>query len=600
MRRGKPDRFDSGRLLSRGRRPGDGQVTGQFVHCCVEPLINRGWVSADLESLDPAWAAGCRWVQVGSAVPRNEEWQLRVVHQIQHADLPPGELLAIGANAMPGTGSTAKARLHGRHVRHAEHPAEPAAALGGPLLDGAPEGCLLCSGMVQSGDDLDVAPTGQGEDEVPGPERWVSPAIDERRPEVRADPLHHVRDLGGGAGVGDVVEPHGVILPNAHERDIGAPGLGLWHLVPMPENTVDQPAQPGTPSPASAGPATGGLNKRRSIILGLVGLAFIVLIFWKVIPQIGSYSQAWDSLTSMAPLSITLVALMVIGYLAIYGLPFMAGAPGLGYWPAQQVNQAAFAISNGVPGGGAVGLAVQFGMLSTHGIAPASATAAITAVGLWSTFVTLGLPILGVGALVVAGRGGGSYAGVAVIGLAILVVAVVAFVLIMRSPRLAAAIGRGLTKAAHGLGRWIKPLRTIDLLTPIERFREQMYALLRERWWQLTAAQLGVFLSQCLILFLVLRGEEGWSAAGTSFLVVFAAFAISQIGLMIPVTPGGLGTVDAIMISLLTAFGVTKGDATGADLVWRACSYVPQIIIGVVALLTWYRAAGRSLARTRA
>lgn len=360
----------------------------------------------------------------------------------------------------------------------------------------------------------------------------------------------------------------------------------MWHVVPM------------------SAPATGALNKRRSIILGLVGLAFIVLIFWKVIPQIGSYSQAWDSLTAMAPLSIVLVIVMVLGYLAVYGLPFMAGAPGLRYWPAQQVNQAAFAISNGVPGGGAVGLAVQYGMLSTHGIAPASATAAITAVGLWSTFVTLGLPILGVGALVLAGQGSGGYVGVALIGLAILVAAVVAFVLIMRSPRLAAAIGRGATKAAHVLGRWIKPLRTVDLLAPIQRFREQMYALLRERWWQLTAAQLGVFLTQCLILYVVLRGEQGWSSGSTnepatSFLVVFAAFAISQIGLMIPVTPGGLGTVDAIMISLLTAFGVTKGDATGADLVWRACSYVPQIVIGVIALLSWYRTAGRTLARSR-
>ena len=66
-------------------------------------------------------------------------------------------------------------------------------------------------------------------------------------------------------------------------------------------------------------------------------------------------------------------------------------------------------------GGGAVGLAVQYGMLSTHGIAPASATAAVTAVGLWSTFVTLGLPILGVGALVLAGKGGGGYVGVALL-----------------------------------------------------------------------------------------------------------------------------------------------------------------------------------------
>ena len=65
---------------------------------------------------------------------------------------------------------------------------------------------------------------------------------------------------------------------------------------------------------------------------------------------------------------------------------------------------------------------------------------------------------------------------------------------------------------------------------------------------------------------------------------------------MIPLTPGGLGTVDAFMIALLTAMGVSSGDATAADLVWRAASFVPQIIIGVLALLTWSRRAARSFA----
>ena len=69
----------------------------------------------------------------------------------------------------------------------------------------------------------------------------------------------------------------------------------------------------------------------------------------------------------------------------------------------------------------------------------------------------------------------------------------------------------------------------------------------------------------------------------TPFLVAFGAWAVAQIGIMIPITPGGLGTVDAFMISLLTAMGVSAGDATAADLVWRAASFVPQIIIGIIA-----------------
>ena len=92
-----------------------------------------------------------------------------------------------------------------------------------------------------------------------------------------------------------------------------------------------------------------------------------------------------------------------------------------------------------------------------------------------------------------------------------------------------------------------------------------------------------------------MRGVEG-SGAITPFLVAFGAWGVAQIGIMIPLTPGGLGTVDAFMISLLTAMGVSSGDATAADLVWRAASFVPQIIIGVLALVSWSRTAARAFA----
>ena len=56
---------------------------------------------------------------------------------------------------------------------------------------------------------------------------------------------------------------------------------------------------------------------------------------------------------------------------------------------------------------------------------------------------------------------------------------------------------------------------------------------------------------------------------------------------MIPITPGGLGTVDAVLIGLLTTMGVDNGAATAADLVWRASSYIPQICIGLICIFYW-------------
>jgi uncharacterized membrane protein YbhN (UPF0104 family) len=50
------------------------------------------------------------------------------------------------------------------------------------------------------------------------------------------------------------------------------------------------------------------------------------------------------------------------------------------------------------------------------------------------------------------------------------------------------------------------------------------------------------------------------------------------------------------MIQLLVSSGTEKGAATAADLVWRATSYFPQIVIGLFALLAWYRRAGQAFA----
>src|SRR5450631_862671 len=101
---------------------------------------------------------------------------------------------------------------------------------------------------------------------------------------------------------------------------------------------------------------------------------------------------------------------------AAFGLPFMAATPGLSYWRSQQLNQGAFAIGNGVPASGAFGLGVQYAMLASYGVGPTVSTAAITAVGVWGIFVTLGLPILGVAAIQRSGQAASSYFWSAVVG----------------------------------------------------------------------------------------------------------------------------------------------------------------------------------------
>jgi uncharacterized protein (TIRG00374 family) len=329
------------------------------------------------------------------------------------------------------------------------------------------------------------------------------------------------------------------------------------------------------------------LNTKKSIVLGTLGLTVIVLIFVRVIPQIGSYKDAVTSMQAMTAGAVVAIVLSVVAYIAAYGLPFMAAAPGLPYWRSQQVNQAAFAISNGVPAGGAFGLGVQYAMLASYGLEPTVGTAAITAVGVWSIFVTLGLPLLGVAAISLSGRGTSAYLWSAVVGLILLGLAILLFAFIVRSEKAARHVGSVGNRMAAPFTHRFRKDRSVDVVPMLLRLRRDIADLVTHRWAAITGAQLSVSLTQFLIFYVALRGVEGWNGAGTSPLVAFGAFAVAQIGLMIPVTPGGLGTVDAAMIALLSALGVDAGAATAADLVWRAASFVPQIVLGVVSIITW-------------
>jgi len=337
---------------------------------------------------------------------------------------------------------------------------------------------------------------------------------------------------------------------------------------------------------ASAGSAPAlTLDRRKSVIAGIVAVAFLVIVFAKVIPQIGSYSAAMESLSTMRPVDLALLGGAVLIYLVVYGFPFMASVPGLKYSQAQVVNQSAFTVSNGVPGGGALGLGLQYAQLASYGTSPTAATAGITATGVWSIFITLGLPVMGVVALALSGDDAGSYLVSGLIGLGILLAMIVAFALILRSEELASRIGGWAERLVDRVLRRFRPGTELHLTDMLVKLRTDIVDLVRRRWAAITVAQTGVSLASFLILLVAFRGVE--STSRISLWSVFAAFAIAQLGLMIPVTPGGLGTVDAAMISLLIAFGASAGDATAADLLWRAVSYVPQIIMGLLCILGW-------------
>jgi uncharacterized protein (TIRG00374 family) len=85
----------------------------------------------------------------------------------------------------------------------------------------------------------------------------------------------------------------------------------------------------------------------------------------------------------------------------------------------------------------------------------------------------------------------------------------------------------------------------------------------------------------------------GISTGHVSYIAVFTSFAIARLAGAIPITPGGLGTLDAAFISLLTAFGASSSRALAADLIWRLVVYFLPIIPGIVTYVIWLRRRDR-------
>jgi uncharacterized protein (TIRG00374 family) len=330
------------------------------------------------------------------------------------------------------------------------------------------------------------------------------------------------------------------------------------------------------------------------VISTVVTVVVLLVVFVGIFPKVADYSEAWASIQQMPSAYVVALVAATLVNLAVYVWPMQAALPGLGYGPGFVVRQTSFAISNAVPAGGAVGLGVQYGMLDSYGFGAGAVASAIAIVSVFNVFATLVMPVLGVTALVASGVVEGSYLLLAAIGVLAVGVAVVGFAVVLRSERGARAVGRWADRLVDPLMRRFAHGRSADLTGKILDFRSSIVDVIQTRWAWVTLSTLLLQLTSWAILVLALRGlEAGTGNVTVTWTEALAAFSFARVASFIPITPGGLGTVDAALAALLTGYGATSSQALAADLVWRAATYVPQVLLGALTFLWWRVTAAR-------
>jgi hypothetical protein len=295
-----------------------------------------------------------------------------------------------------------------------------------------------------------------------------------------------------------------------------------------------------------------------------------------------------------------LAALMaaIAANVTLFTWPLQTCLPGLSYAAAIVARQTSFMIANTVPAGGAFALGVQYGVLADAGVAAAPATAAITITGVWNLLTMLALPALGAAALLVGHGPQLRWLVAASVGFA--GIAALAFLLrvVLRDEVAARNVGAWIERVATRVLRAVGSSRVPQLSDRLVAVRAATVGVLRTRPAALTISSLSIHVLQFAILFVAIRAlQQDPAAPSVTAAEVFAAVAFARLATFVPLTPNGLGTVDAGLTALLVAFGAGGDQALAAVLVWRVATTLPQVAIGSGTFLYWRHRMATATAR---
>src|SRR5207248_7359810 len=175
-------------------------------------------------------------------------------------------------------------------------------------------------------------------------------------------------------------------------------------------------------------------------------------------------------------------------------------------------------------------------------------TTGVLVSGVWNSFIKLGMPVLALALVALQGSAGKGRVTAALVGIGGLAAAIVVFALMLRSEEMARRFGLLAGRAASRLlGLAGRPaVHGWELATV--KFRNRTVALLERGWLPITVASLVSHLSLFLVLLVTLR-DVGVSEAAVSWAQVLAVFAFARLATAIPITPAGLGVVEAVLIA---------------------------------------------------
>ncbi len=329
---------------------------------------------------------------------------------------------------------------------------------------------------------------------------------------------------------------------------------------------------------------------RHILIVAVAGLVIYLLL-----PKLTQVLASWPRLTGLAPAWMVLaLAAEVASFACYFGLQRVALRTSA-WFAVVTAGLTGNAVSGILPGGSAAGATVQFEMLSAAGLDTDDTVSGLAAISLINVAALLALPLLALPAMLagIAASPGLLHAGL--VGVAGFVLLAAAGAIILHADWPLRGLGRAVQSLHnHVFARHRHPLTGLD-----KRFlndRDSIREVLGRQWRRallLTTGRIG-FDFGCLLCALRATGAHPQPS------LALLAYAAANIVELIPLTPGGLGIVEASLASLLVLAGVPSSSAFLATLAYRLVSYWLAVLAGGPAYLIFRRRYGAAWRRASA
>jgi uncharacterized protein (TIRG00374 family) len=306
-------------------------------------------------------------------------------------------------------------------------------------------------------------------------------------------------------------------------------------------------------------------------------LALTALVIYGVAPAIGEVLGAFDEVITLKPW--WLVA-MVLAEAASCWCLWELQALSIGTRDTTGVatsQLAGGALGRVIPGGAATAAATQYNMLNTSDVPRASIATGLAAATVLQIAGLCVLPVLALPAIIFGLRVPETLFETGVLGLGLFVAMFGVGLAAARSESILRWVGRFAVRVSRRLpgDRALSPTLPDRLVVQ----RDEVAERLGDRLLVACGAAVGRWLFDLLALVTAITAV----GASPRFSLVLLAYVAAQLLAQIPLTPGGIGVVEAGLTATLALAGVSGGDAAVATLAYRLVSYWLMLPAGLIA-----------------